>query len=286
VDVVELGPLEVDLPAKHPMAQTVDKKAAMDLVKAGTVLVDVRNAAAAKEAPIPGAINASVENDLAVQLVPVVTPELFQKIARVDDSRLPGPQDTKFIVFSHSERDFLSYNVITVLASRGYSSLFWLRAGASGWLERPLKPTPTKYNDLKIASAFDVADDVSKGTAILVDVRSTEYFERRRVPKSVHLKFRDPLDASGNSKTRAESFESHDLAQMKTWLDNADVAKLKKDARLILMGHDEYDWSAFKAALVLQNLGYRVEWMRKGIREWGQARAKNPQAFAFEQKSF
>jgi rhodanese-related sulfurtransferase len=267
------------IPETHPMAPNIGKKEVLDLQRQGAAVIDTRAEDKFAFKTIPGARNIALGNYDGFQfsLIRIRTHlDLIQSLG----PRMPSDKKTQVIVFSRNDREMVSYNAISAFAFLGYRNLHWYRKGFEDWLDADY-PTPLQAPGMDTITSEDLGRLI-QNRAVVIDVRKPVEYSGFHIQSAISAPFNSARDLSDVTLYRPPKPVIAEMKKLKEGFANSDLQKIPRRSTIVVVGVDDHDWGAFKAAAFLSELHYTVKWYRKGILDFYQAQADQPEKFKSE----
>lgn len=272
------------VPLFHPMADKINGKDFAAAIQAGAFVVDVRAKPLFTKNPLKGAKNLYTENYRLIVRKVLTRAEMKAAGIGFNSEILPKDKNTEIYVTSICAGEYSSYNFITLLRHAGYRNLKWFRSGALSL--RPDLPgceTPASIAGVGNIKAKEIADRIADKDVVIVDARNPWKKESFRIKNAKHNEFFHMNNIMGLPNLRGNLSLASLRKEKETFEGGSDnpIGANFNDT-VIVYGQNEYDWNAYKAAIMLSSVGYKnVYWYRLGFDDWKAHALINPPKFPF-----
>lgn len=275
------------VPLIHPMAENVTGKQFAAALQSGAFVLDVRAKPLFKTNPLKGAKNIYTENYRLIVRKVLTYAEMKADKIGYNGTVLPKDKNTEIYITSICAGEYSSYNFITLLRHAGYRKLKWFRSGVLSL--RPDLPgceTPKSISGVNNIKAQAIADQIGQKSTVIVDARNPWKKESFRIKDSRHHEFFHMNNIMGLPNLRGNLTLASLRKGKETFEGGSDnpIGANFNDT-IIVYGQNEFDWNAYKAAVMLSSIGYKnVYWYRQGFDDWKAHALINPAKFPFNQK--
>ncbi|RYZ87314.1 MAG: hypothetical protein EOP04_11965 [Proteobacteria bacterium] len=276
-------------PGKHPMAKNVNGQQLRAKLAEGKHVYDVRAAELFKKHPLKGAKNLPA-TDYSILSKKVLTAGQMKRLKiSFNKNLLPKNKEAEIYLLSLCAGEYSSYNFVTLVREAGYRNVSWFRPGILEMKKTNSGcDTPASVSGAKIATADEIVNLLSEKTTRIIDTRNVWKKEQFNIRGSKRISFRQKLNKMGLPEHRGSVTLAELRKAKETFVGGKDdviPGRLKTDT-VILYGQNEYDWTAYKAALILSSIGYKnIYWYRFGFDDWKAHALVNPKRYPLSKKA-
>ncbi len=253
-------------PRVHPEAKSLKKKEFMESLKNSHVY-DIRPATLKKKVPLEYAKALEYVDYMRISSEILSPEEMKKHKIMFSKNPLPANKGEPVNIISGCPAEYSAYNTVTLLVSMGYRNVGWFPGGMAEYGDKA-KPclTPDKSDAAIVVEANQVREfmrDKKKNT--IVDVRLEKKFS---LPGTLAMSFPEKRNALSMPVFRGR-MNAKGLRRHKEGYKNS--INIPKNKTIVLIGENEYDWRAYKAAIYLKSKGYKsIYWYRNGMKDWAQ----------------
>lgn len=256
------------IPRVSPYAEAITKNQLMTLKGQGAVLLDLRAEIFFKQETIPGAQSLYLNNE--PMALTVRAPNNFQRLPLPRAEIEKFEKDKPVVLFAQGPASNAPYNLAMFMALRGFERVYYFPGGMDEWRGKDDQATPTSVSGITVVDAAGALEAIRDRKAIVADVRNGGLVQKRVLPakKVILVSVWENLSKRGHSISRSKNINA-DLVRKagdRVIVEGQPIAR--NSGPVVVVGVNEYDWKALKAAVVLAAEGRTVLWFRLGMREW------------------
>ncbi len=269
-------------PRRHPAAKSFNKREFVEELNQGHVY-DVRPLSLKKEFPLNKAKNLVFTN-YAWVTQKILSPLQIKKTkANFTGLVLPQKKEDPVYIISGCTGEFSAYNALTLLASKGYKNLGWFPGGMAEFGKKPHPCiTPDKLSEATIVQAAKVRELIKEKNIFIADVREQARFTLVGATSFPFLEKRNALSIP----TYRDKVTAAGLVSNKEIYSNEFMLSIPKESTILIVGDNEYDWRAYKAAIFLKAKGVKnIYWYRDGMEDWAQKVLFYPAEYTLNRKT-
>jgi rhodanese-related sulfurtransferase len=257
-------------PKSHPMAKPVEKKQIMALLKAEKSVYDVRPPGFFKKHPLKGAINLTANDYRTISREIMTVSEMKKAQISFNKGLLPKDHNEEIYLLSACAGEYASYNFVTLIRDAGYKNVFWFRPGYFALAKnKPPCMVPANVSGVKKINAREVINMMADKDTKIIDIREGWAKEGFMIKNATKASFTQETNALGLADIRKDITLEKIKTKKEGFVGGVDSLGLAKTAKIIVYGQNEFDWGAYKAAMVLAANGYsNVYWYRLGMDDW------------------